>query len=59
MDSARYIKEEEEAAEKRWKELDRERAQLGEECTGDDVEREAEWCPETLSNDLDGKGKTT
>jgi len=34
--------EDEDAAEQLWKELERERAQLGEECMGDDVEREAE-----------------
>ena len=35
-------KQDEEAAEKVWKELERERAHLGEECTGDNVEREAD-----------------
>jgi hypothetical protein len=50
-------KEDEEAAEKLWRELERERAHLGEECTGNDVEREAEWCQETLSKVLDAKAK--
>jgi len=50
-------KEDEEAAEKLWRELESERAHLGEECTGDDVEREAEWCQEALSKVLDAKAK--
>jgi len=50
-------KEDEEAAEKLWKALERDRAQLGEECTGDNVERDAEWCQATLSKDLDAKAK--
>ena len=36
---AAMSKEDKEAAEKLWGELDRERAHLGEECTGDDVKR--------------------
>jgi len=54
---AAMSQEDEEAAEKLWRELERERAHLGEECTGDDVEREAEWCQETLSKVLDAKAK--
>jgi len=54
---AAMSKEDEEAAEKLGKELERERAHLGEECTGDDVEREAEWCQATLSNVVDAKAK--
>jgi len=50
-------KEDKEAAEKLGMELERERAHLGEECTGDDVEREAEWCQETQSSVLDAKAK--
>jgi len=42
MESGRHVKEDEEAAEKFWKKLERERAHLGEQCMGDDVEREAE-----------------
>jgi hypothetical protein len=49
--------EDQEAAEKLWWELERERAHLGEECREDDVEREAECCQETLSNILDAKAK--
>jgi len=39
----------EEAAEKLWKELERDRAHLGGECMGDDVEREAKLYQATLS----------
>ena len=35
---AAMSKEDEEAAEKLWKELERDRVYLGEECTGDNVE---------------------
>jgi len=49
---AAMSKEDKEAAEKVWRELERERAHLGEECTGGDVEREAEWCQEALSKVL-------
>jgi len=54
---AAMSQEDQEAAEKLWKELERERAQLGEECMGDDVERKAEWCQSTLSKVLDAKAK--
>jgi hypothetical protein len=54
---AAMSKEDEEAAEKLWRELESERAHQGEECTGDDVEREAEWCQEVLSKVLDAKAK--
>jgi len=54
---AAMTKEDQQAAEKLWKELERERAHLGKECTGDDVEREAKWCQETLSKVPNGKGK--
>jgi len=50
-------KEDEEAAKKLWQELERDRAHRGKECTGDDVEREAEWSQATLSKVLDGKAK--
>jgi len=46
-----------EATEKLLKDLVRERTQLGQECRGDDVEREAEWCQESLSKILDAKLK--
>jgi len=36
--------EAEKAAEMLWKELEGLRACLDEECTGDEVEQEAEWC---------------
>jgi hypothetical protein len=52
---ATMSKEDQDAAEKLWRELERERAHLGEECTGDDVEREAKWCQDTLSKVLDAK----
>jgi hypothetical protein len=54
---AAMSKEDQESAEKLWRELERERAHLGEECTGDDVEQEAEWCQETLSKVQDAKAK--
>ena len=37
--------------------MERERAHLGEKCTGDDVECEAELCQESLSKVLDAKAK--
>jgi len=39
---AAMSKEDEKAAEKLWKELEGQRARLDKECTGDEVEREAE-----------------
>jgi len=39
------------------RELAREIAHLGEECMGDDVEREAEWCQEAMSKVLDANAK--
>lgn len=50
-------KENEEAEEKHWKELEAERAHLEEECTGDKVGREAEWCQEVLRKVLDTNAK--
>jgi len=50
-------KEDEKTAEKLWKELEGQRARLDEECTGDEVEREAQWCQEMLSEVLDPKAK--
>jgi hypothetical protein len=49
--------EDEEAAEILWRELERGIAHLGEECTGDDVERQAEWSQEIVSKFLDTKAK--
>ena len=49
--------EDKEAAENFSKELEGERAHLHKECMGDEVEREAEWCQETLSKLLDTKSK--
>jgi hypothetical protein len=54
---AAMSKEDEKAAEKLWKEQEGHRARLDEECTGDEVEREAEWCQETLGKVLDAKAK--
>lgn len=50
-------KENEEAAEKHWKELEGERAHLDEEYKGDEVEREAECCQKALAKVLDAKCK--
>jgi len=41
------------AAEKLWRELAKERAQLDAECTADEVEREAAWCQKAIGNILD------
>jgi hypothetical protein len=57
LNLAAMSKQDEEAAEKLWRELERERAHLDEECRGDDVVREAEWCQEALSTGLDAKAK--
>ena len=54
---AAMSKEDKEVAEKLWKELEGERAHLDEKCIGVNVEREAEWCLEALSNVLNGKAK--
>ena len=50
-------KQDQEAAETLWKQLERERAHLGEECRGDHIEREAEWCQATMSEVQDAKAK--
>ena len=42
-----------EAAEKLWKELVKERAQLDAECTEDEVDQEAASCQQTISSVLD------
>jgi hypothetical protein len=49
--------EDENAAEMLWKELVGQRARLDEEFTGDELEREAEWCQEMLRKVLDAKAK--
>jgi macrodomain Ter protein organizer (MatP/YcbG family) len=54
---AAVSKEDEEAADKLRRELEIERAHLGEECTGDNVDRAAEWCQDALSQVLDAKAK--
>jgi hypothetical protein len=54
---AAMSKEDEKAAEKLWKQLEGLRARLDEECTGDEAEREAEWCQEMLCKVLDAKAK--
>jgi len=46
-----------EAAEKLWRELAKERAQLDAECTEDEVEQEAAWCQEAMSSVLDATAK--
>jgi len=48
-----------EAAEEDWKELERDTAHVGDECTGDNLERKAKPCQETLSKVLDAKVKET
>jgi len=50
-------KEDEEAAEKLWRDVERERVHLGKEGMGDDVEQEAQRCQEKLSNVLDAELK--
>jgi hypothetical protein len=50
-------KEDQEAAKKLWRDLERERAHLGKECKGDNVEGEAELCQETLSRVQHAKAK--
>ena len=50
---AAMLKEDDNAAEKLWKELEGQIAHLDEECTGDEVERDAEWCHDTQSKVLD------
>ena len=54
---AAMSKEDEKAAEKLFKELEGQRARVDEECTGDEVDREAELCQETLNKVLDAKAK--
>ena len=54
---AALSKEDKKAAEKLGKKLEGQRARLDEECTGDDVEQEAEWCLEMLYMVLDTKAK--
>jgi hypothetical protein len=46
-----------EAAEKLWMELAKERAQLDEECTEDEVEQGAAWYQEAMSSVLDATAK--
>ena len=54
---AAMSQEDEEQAEKLWKERARGRAYLGEESMGDEVESEAEWCQEALSKVLNATAK--
>jgi len=49
--------EDEEAAEELWKELETDGAHRGEDCMGDDLEQESEWCQATWSNVLEAKVK--
>jgi hypothetical protein len=46
-----------EAAEELWRELAKERAHLGAECTADEVEHEAAWCQEAMSSVLNATAK--
>ena len=45
------------AAEQLWRQLAKERAHLGAECTADEVEHEAAWCQEAMSSVLDATAK--
>jgi hypothetical protein len=46
-----------ETAEKLWREIAKERAQLDAECTEDKVDQEAAWCQEAMSSVLDAMAK--
>ena len=46
-----------EAAQKLWRKLARERAQLDAECTEDEVEQEVAWCQEAMSSVLNATAK--
>jgi len=46
-----------EVAEELWREQAKERAYLGAESMGNEVKREAEWCQQALSEELDATGK--
>jgi len=50
---AAILQEDQEQAEKLWREWARGRAYLGVESTGDDVKSKAVWCQESLGNVLD------
>jgi len=50
-------KKDKEAVEHLWKELERERVHLGEECKGHDVEQETESCQESLTKVIGEKAK--
>jgi len=54
---ATMSKEDEKAAEKLWMKLEGQRGRLDKEHTGDEVEREAEWCQKTLIKVLEAKVK--
>jgi hypothetical protein len=55
--SAAIMEKDAEAAEKQWRELAKERAQLEAECTEDEVEQEALWCKEAISTVVDATAK--
>jgi hypothetical protein len=59
LNLAAMSKEDEEAAERLWNELEGQRAHLDEEWRGDEVEQESEWCREMGSKVLDSKAKKT
>ena len=46
-----------EAAEKLWMESAKKKAQLDAPCTDDEVEQEAAWCQEAISNILNATAK--
>jgi hypothetical protein len=54
---AAILQEDVEVAEELWREQAKERADLGVESTGDEVESEAEWCQDALSKVLDTTAK--
>jgi len=54
---AAMTEEDAKAAEKLWMELAKGRAHLDTECTAEEVEQEAAWCPEAIGNVLDGTAK--
>jgi hypothetical protein len=51
------MEEDLEAAEELWRELAKERAHLGAECTADEVEHEAASCQEAMSSVLNATAK--
>jgi len=54
---AAMTEEDAEAAEKLWRELEKERTDLHAEFASDEVEQEAAWCQEAMGNVLDATAK--